>query len=88
MDSLIATKLNDGLKHCAGTFAKSATECSNPELRRLLAQASQNAIQTQEKLTTLMQQRGWYRPPAARQEDIQMIVPQLQALTAETTVTV
>lgn len=88
MDPIIATKLDDGLKFCASGFARSATECANPQLRNVLAEASQKAIQNQEKLFTLMEARGWYRPPMARAEDIQQILPQLEALTMGTTVEV
>lgn len=84
VDPLIATKVNDSLKVCAGGFARSATECANPQLRNLFAEASQKAIRNQEQLTTMMEQRGWYRPPMARAEDIEMILPQLQALTMDT----
>lgn len=80
MDPIIATKVNTGLKACAGGFAKSATECSTPELRNLLAKASQDAIRRQEELTKIMEQKGWYVPPDAHPEDIQAILPQLQAL--------
>lgn len=83
MDAIIATKLNNELKACASGFARSATECSSPEIRNLMAKASQDAIRRQEELTMLMEQRGWYIPPVARQEDIEEIMPQLQALTLE-----
>jgi len=83
MDPIIATQVNHGLKTCASGFARSATECSTPQIRSLLAQASQDAINRQEELTRLMESRGWYVPPMARQEDINEIMPQLQALAAE-----
>lgn len=86
MDPIIATKLNNSLKTCASGFAKSATECSNPQVRSALAQASQNAIRRQEELYMLMEQRGWYRPPVARDEDIQSVLPQLQSLIQQTPV--
>lgn len=86
MDPIIATQVNGGLKKCASGFAMSATECSTPEIRSVLAKASQDAIARQEQLTKLMEQRGWYRPPAAHVEDIQQILPQLQALTTKTPV--
>jgi len=47
-----------------------------------MAKASQDAIRRQEQLTALMEQRGWYVPPEARQEDIDQILTQLRALTA------
>lgn len=80
MDAIIATKVNDGLKCCASGFALSATECSNSQLRNLFLQSCQSAVRRQEELVKLMEQRGWYRPPMARTEDIQQILPQLQAL--------
>lgn len=86
MDPIIATKVNDGLKMCASGFARTATECSSPQIRNVMAKASQDSIQRQAELTKLMEQRGWYRPPAAHQEDIQQIMPQLEALMMETTV--
>lgn len=88
MDAIIATNLNHGLKSCASGFALSATECSTPELRNLLAQASQEAIKRQEQLYYLMEQRGWYNAVKAHQEDIQSVLPQLKALTQGTPVTV
>src|SRR5690554_4399129 len=86
MDPIIATKVNDGLKCCASGFALSATEASTPQLRNAFLQASQNAIRRQEELSKIMESRGWYRPPAAHPEDIQAILPQLQALVMETPV--
>lgn len=80
MDPIIATSVNTGLKTCASGFARSATECSTPEVRNALAKASQNAIQRQAELTKLMEQRGWYVPVDAHTEDIQAVLPQLQAL--------
>ena len=82
MDAIIATSVNSSLKACAAGFARSATECSSPHLRNLMAKASQDAIRRQEQLTALMEQRGWYVPPEARQEDIDQILTQLRALTA------
>lgn len=81
MDALIATSVNSSLKACAAGFARSATECSSSQLRNLMAKASQDAIRRQEQLTALMEKRGWYVPPYAHQEDINEIMPQLQALT-------
>jgi len=81
MDAIIATSVNSSLKACAAGFARSATECSSPHLRNLMAKASQDAIRRQEQLTALMEQRGWYVPPEARQEDIDQILTQLRALT-------
>lgn len=81
MDAVIATNVNTSLKACAAGFARSATECSSPQIRNLMAKASQDAIRRQEQLTALMEQRGWYVPPYADQEDIEDIMPQLQALT-------
>lgn len=86
VDAIIATKVNDGLKFCAAGFARSATETTIPQLRNAFAEASRKAIMSQEKLYTLMEARGWYRPPAARSEDIQQTLPQLQALQMRTPV--
>lgn len=86
MDAIIATKVNNELKACASGFARSATECSTTQIRNLLAKASQDAIQRQEQLSSLMEQRGWYVPPVAHREDIEQILPQLQALRMETPV--
>jgi len=81
MDVFIATSVNSSLKACAAGFARSATECSTPELRNLLAKASQDAIRRQEQLTALMEQRGWYVPPYAHQQDINKIMQQLEPFT-------
>lgn len=82
MDPIIATQLNTGLKFCATSFAHSALEAGTPQIRNAFLQASQNAIRMQEELSKLMENRGWYRPPAAHSQDIQQILPQLHALTA------
>lgn len=86
VDAILATKLNDDLKTCASGFARSATETTNPELRRAFAEASQKAIQSQEQLFRLMEKKGWYTAPAARDEDIQQVLPQLQVLQSDTLV--
>lgn len=86
IDAIIATKVNDGLKFCAGGFARSATETTIPQLRNAFAEASQNAIMSQQQLFTIMEKKGWYRPAVARDEDIQQALPQLQALQMETPV--
>lgn len=84
VDAILATKLNDDLKFCASGFARSATETTIPQLRNAFAEASQKAILSQQQLYTLMEKKGWYRPAAARDEDIQQVLPQLQALQMET----
>jgi len=48
MDAIIATSVNSSLKACAAGFARSATECSSPHLRNLMAKASQDAIRRQD----------------------------------------
>lgn len=86
MDPIIAAALTSGLKFCSTSFAHSALEAGTPEIRKAFLQASQNAIRKQEELSKLMESRGWYRPVGAHPEDIQQILPQLQALTAATPV--
>src|SRR5690606_26397475 len=44
MDPIIAAKVNDGLKHCATSFAYSAVEADTPQIRNAFLEASQNAI--------------------------------------------
>lgn len=80
MDPIIAAKVNDGLKHCATSFAYSAVEADTPQIRNAFLEASQNAIRRQEELARIMESRGWYRAPAAHREDVQSILPQLQSL--------
>lgn len=82
MDIAIATMLNADLKSCVTTCAKSATECTTPELRRAFAQISQDGIERQERLTNLMSQKGIYVAPRADQETINLLMPQLQAAIA------
>lgn len=86
VDAILATKLNDDLKACASGFARSATETTIPELRQAFAEASQRAIQKQQQLFLLMEKKGWYTPPAARDEDIEQVLPQLQVLQSDTLV--
>lgn len=84
MDAIIATQVDQGLKTCAMQFAHSAVETSSPQVRDAFAKASQDSIRRQQQLYGLMEQRGWYVPPVARQEDIQDVISQLQTLTMET----
>lgn len=86
MDPVIAAQLNAGLKFCATSFAHSALEADTPAIRNAFLQACQNAIRKQEELAKLMENRGWYRAPAAHTSDVQQILPQLQALAAATPV--
>lgn len=81
MDQLIATKCNNSLKACAKGFAGSATEASTPQVRQAFMQMSQKAIQMQEELSKMMEQKGWYTPVPAHQEDVQKVLPELKNLT-------
>lgn len=80
MDLVVATQVNDRLKHCAVSFAKSATECSNTEIRQTFVDLCQDAIRRQAALAKLMEERGWYVPPAADREALQTLMPQLTPL--------
>ncbi len=81
MDVFIATSTNSALKSCAKGFAGSACEAATPEIRHAFMQMSQAAIQQQEKLTKLMEEKGWYTPVPAHQEDVQKVVTELNQLT-------
>jgi len=78
MDKIVATACNDALKACAKGFAGSAVEASTPEVRQAFLEMSQTAVRRQEQLTKLMEQRGWYTPVPARQQDVQRLLPELQ----------
>lgn len=80
-DLAIATLLNNELKSCAAMSAKSACECVTPEFRNALAAISQDAIRRQERLATIMAQKGWYVAPQADTSTLNMLVPQLQHAT-------
>ena len=47
-------------------------------MRQAFLEMSQTAVRRQEQLTKLMEQRGWYTPVPARQEDVQRLLPELQ----------
>lgn len=81
MDPIVATTCNDGLKTCAKGFAASAVEASTPQVRQAFVQMSQAAIDRQEQLSKMMEQKGWYTPVSARREDVQQVVNELQQLT-------
>lgn len=81
IDLAIAGFLNKDLKQCAATSAMSACECTTPELRQALAQICQENIRRQERLATLMSQKGWYVAPPADPATISTLMPQLQAAT-------
>ncbi|HEY3364512.1 MAG TPA: spore coat protein [Symbiobacteriaceae bacterium] len=81
LDIAIATLIDKDLKSCASASALSACECSSPELRQAFVQVSQDAVRTQERLSHLMQTKGWYVPPRAEQSTISTLMPQLQAAT-------
>lgn len=87
MDQIIAATCNDALKLCATSFAGSAVEASTPQVRQTFMQMSQTAVQRQAELSKIMEQKGWYTPVPARQEDIQNVVSELKQLT-QTPVTV
>ncbi len=80
MDQIVATSCNDALKQCAKGFAASALEASTPQVRQAFVQMSQAAIERQEQLTKLMEQRGWYTPVPAHQQDVQRILPELEGM--------
>lgn len=81
MDQIVATTCNDSLKLCAKGFAASAVEASTPQVRQAFVQMSQAAIQRQEELAKMMEQKGWYTPVPAHQQDVQQLLPELQSLT-------
>lgn len=80
MDQIVATTCNDSLKACATGFATSAVEASTPQVRQAFVQMSQAAIQRQEQLATMMEQKGWYTPVPAHQQDVQQLLPELQGM--------
>lgn len=80
MDQIFATSCNDHLKQCAKGFASSALEASTPEVRQAFMQMSQAAVERQGQLAKMMQQKGWYTPVAAHEQDIQQLLPELQAI--------
>lgn len=80
MDQIVATSCNDGLKACGKGFASSALEASTPQVREAFVQMSQAAIHRQGELAKLMEQKGWYTPVPAHQQDVQQLLPQLQAM--------
>lgn len=59
-DIAIADMLSAALKHCASSAALSACECTSHELRSLLTEISQSAIQQHEQLTAINTRKGWY----------------------------
>lgn len=87
MDPIVATTCNDGLKTCAKGFAASAVEASTPQVRQAFVQMSQAAIDRQEQLSKMMEQKGWYTPVPAHQQDVQQVLPELQG-TIQTPATV
>lgn len=80
MDQIVATSCNDSLKQCAKGFAASAVEAATPEVRQAFAEMSQAAIERQQQLFALMEQRGWYTPVPSHPEDVQQLLPELQQL--------
>lgn len=80
MDQIVATSCNDSLKLCAKGFASSAVEASTPQVRQAFIQMSQTAIERQEQLAKMMEQKGWYTPVPAHQQDVQQLLPELQAM--------
>lgn len=81
MDIAIATSIDKDLKSCVASCAKSACECTTPELRQAFARISQEGIQRQERLANLMSTKGWYVAPRADHQTMQQLAPQLQAAT-------
>lgn len=82
LDIAIATMLNTDLKNCVASCAKSACECTTPEIRREFARISQEGIERQERLAVLMSQKGIYVAPRADHETVGLIMPQIQAAIA------
>lgn len=80
MDQIVATSCNDSLKQCATHFASSATEASTSEVRKAFVQMSQAAIERQGQLAKMMEQKGWYTPVPAQQQDVQKLLPELEAM--------
>lgn len=55
-------------------YANAITECSNPQLRGTLQQLRNEAEQFQYQLYQIAEQKGYYTPaPAANQQDIQAV---------------
>jgi spore coat protein CotF len=81
VDIAIAGFINKDLKQCVSTNAMSACECTTPELRQAFATISQEGIRRQERLATMMSQKGWYVAPPSDQATINTLMPQLQAAT-------
>jgi len=81
MDISVATMIDKDLKGCAASSAKSACECTTPELRQMFTAMAQDNIRRQAKLATMMSQKGWYVAPQVDQATVDMMMPQLQAAT-------
>jgi spore coat protein CotF len=79
MDIAIGTMIDKDLKSCVATNARSACECTSPQLRQEFTRISQEGIHRQERLSNLLMQKGAYVPARIDHQTIQQMMPQLQA---------
>lgn len=76
----IVIDILSGSKASIGSYTKSITECSNPQLRSTLQTLRNEAETAQFQLYQIASQKGYYvQPPTANQNDINQVKSDLTA---------
>lgn len=76
----IVIDILSGSKASIGSYTKSITECSNPQLRSTLQTLRNEAEAAQFQLYQIASQKGYYvQAPAANQNDINQVKSDLTA---------
>ncbi|WP_340026564.1 spore coat protein [Paenibacillus sp. FSL K6-1096] len=76
-DEVIAMDLLINAKSGVRSYAMAVTECATPEIREILMKQLSEAINSHEKITDYMMQRGLYHPYHV-QEQIQLDLRNIQ----------
>lgn len=76
-DEVIAMDLLINAKSGVRSYAMAVTECATPEIREILMKQLGEAINSHEKITDYMMQRGLYHPYHV-QEQIQLDLRNIQ----------
>ncbi|WP_238654342.1 spore coat protein [Paenibacillus piscarius] len=80
-DEVIAMDLLINAKSGVRNYAMAVTECATPEVREILMKQLGEAIDSHEKITDYMMQRGLYHPYHT-QEQIQLDLNNIQTATS------
>lgn len=71
-DQVIASDMLALGKFSAMALTVATTEAATPELRRFFQESLNQCLEEHERLSKLVQERGWYKPYASPEEQLEL----------------